>query len=149
MCVALDKGVDAVRDHRDGSARHLLQKPVVFAGSSVEEEDNLGDVFRLVSDALHVGDHFECGGNLAQIACDGLLLEQKPQAERFNGALFLIDLRVERRDLLCKRAVALVERLCREGNDFLAQSAHADHFTVQLVELLVKPVSHHPNLPVM
>ena len=97
----------------------------------------------------HVGDHFECGGNLAQIARDGLLLEQKPQAERFNGALFLIDLRVERRDLLCKRAVALVERLCREGNDFLAQSAHADHFTVQLVELLVKPVSHHPNLPVM
>ena len=66
--IALDKRVDAVCDHRDGRARHLLEKAVVFALPSVQKQDDLRDVLGLIADALHVRDHFQSCRNLAQIA---------------------------------------------------------------------------------
>ena len=47
----------------------------------------LGNVACLIADALKVGYHFKRGRYLPQVARHGLLLEQKPQAQRFYIAL--------------------------------------------------------------
>ena len=48
-----------------------------------------------------------------------------------------------------KTLVVFGQRTAGERDDLLAQRAHFDHFVIELRELLVKFVSHQPNLPVM
>ena len=133
----------------DGRARHFAQQIVVFRRTAGEILDDLRDVLRLIADALHVRDHLQRRRDLAQVARDRLLLEQELETQRLNIALLLVDLRVERPDLLRQLRIRLRERLGRERDDLLAQRAHLDHLPVQERELFIKPASHQPNLPVM
>ena len=88
-------------------------------------------------------------GDLAQVARDRLLLKQQLEAEVFDVALLPVDLAVERRDPRGKTLVVFGQRTAGERDDLLAQRTHFDHFVIELRELLVKFVSHQPNLPVM
>ena len=67
----------------------------------------------------------------------------------FDVALLPVDLAVERRDPRGKTLVVFGQRTAGECDDLLAQRTHFDHFVIELRELLVKFVSHQPNLPVM
>ena len=69
---------------------------------AVEKADDLGDVLGLIADALHVRDHLERRGDLAQVARDRLLPKQQLEAEVFDVALLPVDLAVERRDLAAR-----------------------------------------------
>ena len=133
----------------DGRERHFAQQIVVFRRTAGEILDDLRDVLGLIADALHVRDHLQRRRNLAQIARDRLLLQQELEAQRLDVALLLVDLGIERRDLLCQLRICLCEGLGRERDHFLAQCAHLDHLLIQERELFIKPASHQPNLPVM
>ena len=126
----------------DGRAGHFAQQIVIFRRTSGEKLDDLRNVLGLVTDALHVRDHLQRGRDLAQVARDGLLLEQELEAQRLDVALFLVDLGIERRDLLCQLRICLREGLGRECDNLLAQCAHLDHLLVQERELFIKPASH-------
>ena len=148
-CITLNVGVNTFRDHMDGRARHFAQQIVIFRRTSGEKLDDLRNVLGLVANALHVRDHLQRRRDLAQIARDRLLLQQELEAQRLDVALLLVDLRVERPDLLRQLRICLRERPGRERDDFLAQCAHLDHLLIQECELFIKPASHQPNLPVM
>ena len=121
----------------------------MLGGAAPEEGDDLGDVLGLVADALHVGDHLQGGGDLAQIPGHRLLLQKQLQAQRLDGALLLVDLRVQGAHLGGQGGVSLRQGLGGQGDDLLAQGAHLDELPVQQRQLLVKLSSHYPNLPVM
>ena len=148
-CITFYIRVNAFRHHADGGLRHLAQEVVVLGLMAVEKADDLGDVLGLIADALHVRDHLERRGDLAQVARDRLLLKQQLEAEVLDVALLPVDLAVERRDPRGKTLVVFGQRTAGERDDLLAQRAHFDHFVIELRELLVKFVSHQPNLPVM
>ena len=74
--VAAHDGVETVRDHFNSRLRHLVDVGVVAARAG-QAGDDLGDVARLVADALDVGDHLEHRGDQTQVARDRLLLEQQ------------------------------------------------------------------------
>ena len=121
----------------------------MLGGAALQEGDDLGDVLGLVADALHVGDHFQGGGDLAQVPGHRLLLQKQLQAQRLDGALLLVDLRVQGAHLGGQGGVSLRQGLGGQGDDLLAQGAHLDELPVQQRQLLVKLSSHYPNLPVM
>ena len=78
-----------------------------------------------------------------------MLLQQQLQAQRLDGALLLVDLRVQGAHLGGQGGVSLRQGLGGQGDDLLAQGAHLDELPVQQRQLLVKLSSHYPNLPVM
>ena len=78
-----------------------------------------------------------------------LLLEQQLEAEGFDIPLLLVDLRVQRRDLLREAHVSVRHRLGGQCDDLFTARAHFDQLSVQQRKLLIKPASHHPNLPVI
>ena len=135
--------------HGDGGPGHLAENVVMLGGAALQEGDDLGDVLGLVADALHVGDHFQGGGDLAQVPGHRLLLQQQLQAQGLDGALLLVDLRVQGAHLGGQGGVSLRQGLGSQGDDLLAQGAHFDELPVQQRQLLVKLSSHYPNLPVM
>ena len=114
-----------------------------------EERNDLGDVGGLIADALHVRDHLERGGDLPQVARDGLLLQKKLQAERFDAALLLVGLLLQFCDRRGLRHVLLLERLRGQTDRAGAGRAHFGQLLIERCELLVKFASHYPNLPVM
>ena len=109
-CITFYIRVNAFRHHADGGLRHLAQEVVVLGLMAVEKADDLGDVLGLIADALHVRDHLERRGDLAQVARDRLLLKQQLEAEVFDVALLPVDLAVERRDLRGKTLVVFGQR---------------------------------------
>ena len=110
----------------------------------------LGDISRLIPDALHIGDHLERGGNHTQIARDRLLLEQQAHALVFNLVLHLVDLDLDRADLPGQRGrLRLGQGLGGQGDGTLAQTAHLDEGFVQPLKLPIELIAHQPNLPVM
>ena len=147
--IALDIGVHALGDHPHGRLRHLADVGTVGSASAAEEADDLGDVGRLVADALHIGDHFQRGGNLPQVARHRLLLQKELEAERLDAVLHAVDLAVERHDLFRHGKVARGNRLARKGNDLFTKRAHLRQLAAEQRKLLVKSASHYPNLPVM
>ena len=129
-CITLDVGVNTFCDHMDGRPGHFTQQIVIFRRTAGEKLNDLRNVLGLVTDALHVRDHLQRGRDLAQVARDGLLLEQELEAQRLNVALLLVDLGVERSDPLRQLRIRLREGLGRERDDLLAQCAHLDHLLV-------------------
>ena len=121
----------------------------MLGGAALQEGDDLGDVLGLVADALHVGDHFQGGGDLPQIPCHRLLLQKQLQAQGLDGALLLVDLGVQGGHPGGQGGVSLHQSLGGQGDDLLAQGTHFDELPVQQRQLLVKLSSHYPNLPVM
>ena len=67
-------GINAFRDHFNDCLRHFAQNVEVARVRPGQKRDDLGDVLRLIADALQIGDHFERGGDLPQVARHGLLL---------------------------------------------------------------------------
>ena len=148
-CIMFYECVNTFCHHRDGCPGHLAENVVMLGGAALQEGDDLGDVLGLVADALHVGDHFQGGGDLAQVPGHRLLLQKQLQAQRLDGALLLVDLRVQGAHLGGQGGVSLRQGLGGQGDDLLAQGAHLDELPVQQRQLLVKLSSHYPNLPVM
>ena len=148
-CIMFYVCVNTFCHHRDGCPGHLAQNIVVLGGAAPEEGDDLGDVLGLVADALHIRDHFQGGGDLAQVPGHRLLLQKQLQAQGLDGALLLVDLRVQGAHLGGQGGVSLRQGLGGQGDDLLAQGAHLDELPVQQRQLLVKLSSHYPNLPVM
>ena len=77
-----------------------------------------------------------------RVAGDRLLLEQQPHAAAFNFAFKLVDLHLQRRDLLGERRFAGLNRLGGKRDGLLAQAAHLDELYMQLFELLVEFIAH-------
>ena len=103
----------------------------------------------LISNALHVGYHFKGGGNGPEVPGHRLLLEQQLQAQVLNGPLHFIDFAVVCYSSLRHCLIAFGGCIHRRGNGRFTQVPHGDQIGVQLFQLLVKAVAHHPNLPVM
>ena len=80
-CITLDVGVNTFCDHMDGREGHFTQQIVIFRRTAGEKLDDLRNVLGLIADALHVRDHLQRGRDLAQVARDGLLLEQELEAQ--------------------------------------------------------------------
>ena len=54
------------------------------------------DVRGLVADALQIGDHFQGRGDRAQVARNGLLLQQELHTQALDLALLMVDLALQR-----------------------------------------------------
>ena len=100
--------------------------------------DDLHNVLRLIADALHVRDHFQRGGNGAQVPRHRLLTQKQTHTNRLNGALLLVDLCADLGDLFPKRFVIGNQRLRGKRDDLLAQRAHFRQFLIQQQKLLFK-----------
>ena len=74
-----------------------LKSALFSACRSAEKADDLRDILRLIADALHIGNHFQRGGDLPQIPRHRLLLQQQLQAQVLDFPLLLVDLAVQRR----------------------------------------------------
>ena len=107
-----------------------------------EEGDDLRDVRGLIADALHVGDHLERGGDLPQIAGDGLLLQKQLQAQGLDRALLLVRLLLELPHGGRERHILLLQGLCGQADGLRAGCAHLGQLLVEGGELLVKFTSH-------
>mgnify|MGYP000131034793 CR=1 FL=1 len=121
---------------------HIAQKLAVLRAAPAEEGDDLGNVLRLIADALHVGDHFERSGDLAKIPRDRLLLENEPETERLDRALLFINLRIERRYTLCKRRVSRAQCMGRQRDHLFAARTHFGQLPIELRQLFIKVTSH-------
>ena len=123
---------------------------VMFRRSAAQIDNNLRNILRLVAYALHVRDHLQRGGDLAQVARHGLLLQQQLQAERLDGALLLVDLRVERRDLrrqLARRPRSARARPCAMTSSHSAPISISSWFSS--ASCSSKRLLIYPNLPVI
>ena len=68
------EGVQALLHHALGALRHPREVDErLELGLTVQLEDALGDVHRLIADALEVGDDLHGGGDEAEIARRGLV----------------------------------------------------------------------------
>ena len=143
------ESINTICDHFYRGAGHFAHEFAVLRAAAGQERDDLGDVLGLVADALHIRDHLQRRRDLPQVARDRLLLEQQLEAEGFDIPLLLVDLRVQRRDLLREAHVSVRHRLGGQCDHLFAPRAHFDQLSVQQRKLLVKPASHHPNLPVI
>ena len=113
-----------------------------MAARAGQAGDDLGDVARLVADALDVGDHLEYRGDQTQVARDRLLLEQQLEAHGFDLALLAVDLVVDADRGGRELGVAVDQGFHRARDRVLTQRTHRNQFLVQLRELVVKSVSH-------
>ena len=95
---------------------------------------------------------FRAAEIVPQVARNRLLLQQQLQAQALDVALLAVD--------LARPAAAAFSALCfrrfvlqRCGTPAEIASSHSApismSFSIQQLQLLVKPASHHPNLPVM
>ena len=75
--------------------------------------DDLRNILRLIADAFHIGDHFQCGGDLPQIAGHRLLLKQQFKAQAFDIPFLLVDFGIQRRYTSGQRLIAIAQRLGR------------------------------------
>ena len=135
-------GIHAVGDHFDGGLRHDPDVPTLRAGPATQGGNNLGNVLRLITDALHVGDHLQRRGDHPQIPGHGLLLQQELETDGLDLPLQLVNtvsLLLSLAGVLC---AALQQRLASGGNDALTLAAHLGHFPIQQLQLLVKSASH-------
>ena len=140
--VAAHERVDALRDHGAGLLRHAADECAVKGVVAEEEGDDLRDVRGLIADALHVGDHLERGGDLPQIAGDGLLLQKQLQAQGLDRALLLVRLLLELPHGGRERHILLLQGLCGQADGLRAGCAHLGQLLVEGGELLVKFTSH-------
>ena len=119
-----------------------MNRNAFVLGGNIGGGDDLCNVCRLVTDALHVGDHFQRRGNDPEVPRHRLLAHQQLEAQAFDIPFVLVDLRRKMGNVQRQAAVALQQRLGGKGNGFFTQAAHSDHFLVQRVELLVKSGTH-------
>ena len=78
--IPLYKGVHTVCHHPDDGLGHLLDPLAAGAVRQTHEPGQLRDVRRLVPDPFQIGNHLQRRGDLPQVPCHGLLLQQQPVA---------------------------------------------------------------------
>ena len=110
---------------------------------------DLRDVRGLIPDALHVPDHLQGGGDRAQVPGHRLLLEEEAHAQALNLPLLPVNLHLPGNGHLGHGRIVVQQGRRAGGDGLLAHGPHADELLVQRLQLLVKTVSHQPNLPVM
>ena len=110
---------------------------------------NLGDIRRLIPDALHVGDHLQRRGHHAQIPGHRLLLQKQLHTQAFNLPLLLVNLPLNGDGLSGHFVIVLQKGLDARRDGLLALGPHPRQLQVQPLQLLVKSAPHQPNLPVM
>ena len=147
--ILLHIGVHAVGNHADSGPGHGAEQGAMGFPAALQIAHNLGNVLRLVANALHVGNHFQGGGDLPQVTGHRLLPQQQLQADALHIPLLLIQSRRNGRHLGGQRRAALRQSFHRQGDGVLTQGAHLGHFLLQQRQLLVKIVPHQPNLPVI
>ena len=123
-------------------AREVAEQAGVLLGQRAHEARGVGDVEGLVAYALHVRYHLQRGGDEAQVARDGLLLQKELEAERLNLALLLVYLILEVADALGERPVVVHDGARGGGDGLLAERAHGDKLVVEQGELLVEFYAH-------
>ena len=144
-CIMFHVGVNTFRHHFYGGGGHIPQQLLPLV--DLTADDDLGNVLRLIPDALQIRDHFQGRRDLPQIPCHRLLLQKQLQAQGLDVPLLAVDLRVQRGHLTGQSAVS--QRFSRQSDALLAQCAHFNELPLQLGQLFIKPASHYPNLPVM
>ena len=154
LLVAMHVGAHGLMHHRAGAARHGGQVRVELGVElAVERQHDVGDVGRLVADALEIAHHLERGAHAAQVAGDHRLLHQQQlQAQALDVALEVVDLVVVGEDLARLGHIARGEHLHRRHQRRFGRRGHALELLVEQVKLRIEPcTSHgdHPNLPVM
>ena len=146
--ILADEGVDAVRDHAAGGAGHFIDVRARLELLILDVAGDARDVRGLVADALQIGDHFQGRGDRAQVARNGLLLQQELHTQALDLALLVVAL--QRGRLFGALLVRFIfQRVHGSGDRVLAQRAHFNQFPVEQLQLLVKADAHQPNLPVM
>ena len=136
--VLLDVGVHAVRNHGNGLLCHLPDLGVFFMGMGDHAGDDLHNVLRLISNTLHVRDHFQRGGDGTQVPRHRLLAQKQTHTDGLDGALLFVDLRADLGDLLPQLFRVGTQRLRGKGDDLLAQGTHFRQFLIQQQKLLFK-----------
>ena len=106
-----------------------------------QELDDVRDIGTLVSDPFHIGDHLEGGGDLSQIPCHRLLLQDQLQAEAFDLPFLCIDGGLQIVDLP-DDLLAPLQGLIHLADGGLTKVSHLRQALVQLTELFFILISH-------
>ena len=91
---------------------------------------HLRNITGMVTDSLHICNHFQCRRNNAQISGHRLLLQEQLQAEILNRLFLMVNILIIVDNFFC-----LVHILCDQGGNslldcLLDHAAHLDHFIV-------------------
>jgi hypothetical protein len=150
------EGVQALLDHALRPLGHAGEVDVgLELGLAVQIDHPLGDVDRLVSDPLQVGDDLHRGGDEAQVAGRGLVQREQAHALLVDLDVVGVDLPVPLDDLLGEGVVALQQRLHDPADLVLDEPAHGEQGLLERLQLLVEVSRHgrvslaYPKRPVM
>ena len=138
--IVLDKGHDAVRDHL-GSLVCLSDD--VRDLNSLAAAYAVNDVCGGNADSVQVGRELERGGDEAEVRCDRLLGQDKPDAGVLNFPLLGVKLYGKRVNMLLGVVILTLDCLQRGENGLLAQLAHPGDVLIELSELAVIILSQH------
>lgn len=123
-------------------ASQVAQRARVLGGERTHEARGVGYVQSLVADALHVGYHLQRRAYQAQVAGDGLLLQQELEADGLYLALFLVNVVLQGADARVERAVVVHDAARGDGDGLLAEGAHSYELVVEQGKLLVEFYAH-------
>ena len=77
--------------HFHGCLRHFGQRLIAVRRHHIAHIQNFGNILCLIPNPFHIGNHFQRCGNLPQISCHRLLLQQQFQTKLLNVTLFLVN----------------------------------------------------------
>ena len=106
-----------------------------------QELNDVRDIGTLVSDPFHIGDHLKGGGDLSQIPCHRLLLQDQLQAEAFDLPFLCIDGGLQIVDLP-DDLLAPLQGLIHLADGGLTKVSHLRQALIQLTELFFILISH-------
>lgn len=141
--IILHEGIDTVGDHLHGSRGHLRDVfQLLDVGLVYQIDDDFGDVRRLISDALQIGDHFQYGGDETQITSHWLLLQQNLQAEILDLFFLVIDLQVEVDGPLSQFHVLSDQGFVSAGDRLYDHATHLDEGILKVLQLFFETTAH-------
>ena len=131
------------------SPRRATSNGGLSGGCDQESDRALGDVHRLVADALEIGVDLDDRTHQPQVGRDRILQREELDAQVVDLELELVDLRVAGGHLDRQVGPALDQRRERIAHARLDELAHGVEPVGEAPQLLVKMALHQPNLPVM
>ena len=147
--VLIHIGIHSGANHLLGSFCHQANILAFLSCTSMQKGDDLPDILGLVADALHVGDDFHSCADLPQIPGNGLLLKEHLQADCLNIPFHLIDFLVVGCGFVRNLQTALQQCFHSQINGRFTGRSHFNELSMQSVKLVIKQITHYPNLPVM
>ncbi|MPN10218.1 hypothetical protein SDC9_157513 [bioreactor metagenome] len=139
--VGVHKRVHRIVHHALCRLRHHHDARANFRDLAREVRRDLGNIRRSIANALDVGDHFQRGGNGAQITRHRLLTQQQGQAAALNFALHVVHFAVALHHRRGKRKVVALKGPHRIVDGFHGKRAHFDQACHQLFQFCVKRLS--------